>query len=294
MKLKVDDSRLQARVKKGQENISKGLPLDLRLAGKRAAFYLMEATLPRSGESNQWPVSNFEKRIEADVKRAFPAVGDPRWQSSAYDLIRDAHGKDRADEFWRAVKSETGDAYDIESREQTHKSPETLLAAARKVKRRVDRSGYAALRKEKSIVRGRYRQLPTNTKPLAMPSASSRDSFLRSRKATIGLAKAGWYAADTALGGQRNFKKAQNEAGRFIWPSQLRKLQSKFGKSIGTGGVTMQGDGVGFWMVHNLVRYAEEAIPEALFNRAMQLGRNSMRIIFELRLKNRKTYELAA
>lgn len=294
MKLTIDDRRLQKRILNAQREIAGNLPLDLRLAGKRAAFYLMENTLPRSSDGGSWPMANFEKRIDADVRKAFPAIGDTNWQASAYGLIQDSYSKDKADEFWRAHKSGAGDAYDIDTRKKTIKSAESILQSARKVKRRIDPSGYSNLRKSKSVRRGRTLQLAADTKPLALVQPGQREGFARKRKATMGLAKAGYYAADTAFGGQRNYKKADNEAGRFVWPSQLRRLQSKFGTGIGNGRIFITAPGAGLWEVHNRVRYAKEAIPEALYNRAIQLGQNAMRVIFELRLKNRKTYEKAA
>ena len=285
--LKIDDKRLQDRVKASGQRINKGMALDLRLSAKRAAFYCMEYTLPVSNGANPWPVDNFRARVEDDVKRAYPSKADPNWQSSAYKLIKDKYPEEAAKEFWNAYKSGAQsnfnpDAPDVLDYEQQ-------FDRMRKVNRKIEPTAYADLRKRRTITRKRARQLAPDVAPLAFVSDGTRRAFIRKRQDTIGLAKAGWYAVDSTLGGQRNFKRAGNEAGRFIWPAQLRKLQSKFGRGIGSGVVQPTANG-GTWSINNAVRYSDEAIPGQLRDKAFELGRNAMRIIFELRFKNRKTY----
>jgi hypothetical protein len=275
-------------VKAFNENVSKSLGTDMTLTAKRASFYAMEYTLPKSTKGNAWPMAFFQDRVESDVKKAYPSQSDPGWQSSAYKLIEAAYGKDRANEFFRAFKSRAEFSQEIDSRRVTF-TADVMLQKMRKVPRKTNNQAYANLRSKHTIRRKKALQLAPNTPPLALVERGRRDAFVRQRQSTIGLAKASWYAAFTSLmtkGAVRNYTRAKSEEGRFIWPAECRKLQNKFGKGIGSGFVSTTG-GYGRAEITSHIRYIADAFPENLQEIAIKQTRNAMRIIFELRYKNR-------
>jgi hypothetical protein len=92
-------------------------------------------------------------------------------------------------------------------------------------------------------------------------------------------------------GGQRNYTKAKSEEGRFVWPKECRRLQNLFGAGIGNAFVSTTG-AYGRAEISSSVRYIEEAFPYHLQNAAIKQTKNAMRIIFELRYKNRKNMEV--
>jgi len=293
--VRVQNERLKKKAKKFEENVYKTLPNDLRLAGKRSAFYFMEYTTPVSTKANQWPMKAFNERVHADVKKAYPTKSDDRWKSSAYELIKAGYGEAKAGEFWHAVKSNSQDNFNPETGEGRN-TAETIFDKIRnssvsKIKKKPDNAAYKALRDKHSIVRRRTLQLSKDTPPDGFLIDSRRDAFVKSRQKTIGLAKAGWYAADSKLGGQKNYTKARAEEGKFVWPQPLRKLMNLFGAGIGSGFVSTSG-AYGRFEITNHVRYIWEALPDHLKEAAEKQSRNAMRIVFELRYKNRKNLDL--
>jgi hypothetical protein len=292
----VNDSILQKRLKSFEETMSKTLGVDLRLIGKRMAFYAMEYTLPASNKGNAWPMEKFHERIAADVRLAYPTKGDDGWQGRAFLLIKAAYGEDRAKEFWNAYKSRTQDAFDPETgmgRNTAEAMWDKMFAARNRIPKKTNNEAYAALRNQYTRIIKRTLRMGKDTPPIAFVQEASRKAFTRKRQDTAGLAKAGWYAADTALGGTRNFTRAKNEAGRFVWPGPLRKLQNKFGTSIGSAHVSTSGS-YGFVQVTNHVRYIDEAHPEHMQTYARKQMMNAVRIVFEQRYKamGRKNFQV--
>lgn len=291
----VQNERLRKKVKKFEANVYKTLPLDLRLAGKRTAFYYMEYTTPVSTKANQWPMVPFHERVASDVMKVYPTKSDDRWKSSAYELIKAGYGEAKAADFWHAVKTNAQENFDAETGEGRN-TAEAIFDKIRnssvsKIKKKPDNAAYKAIRDKHSVVRRRTLQLSKEAPADGFLIDSRRDSFIKTRQATIGLAKAGWYACDTALGGQKNYTKARAEDGRFIWPKQLRKLVNRFGAGIGSGFVSTSG-AYGRFEITNRIRYIWEALPDHLKESAEKQSRNAMRIVFELRYKNRKNIEL--
>jgi hypothetical protein len=293
--VKVSNERLHKKAKKFEENVYKTLPLDLRLAGKRTAFYYMEYTTPVSTKANQWPMKNFNERVASDVRKVYPTKSDDRWKSSAYELIKQGYGEERAAEFWHAVKSNTQENFNAETGEGRN-TAEAIFDKIRnssvsKIKKKPDNAAYKAIRDRYSVIRRRTRQLSKEAPADGFLLDARRDSFVKSRQATIGLAKAGWYAADSKLGGQKNYTKARAEEGRFVWPGACRKLMNRFGGGIGSGFVSTSG-AYGRFEITNHVRYIWGALPDHLKEAAEKQSRNAMRIVFELRYKNRKNLDM--
>jgi hypothetical protein len=279
--MEVQNKRLKQKAKKFEENVYKTLPMDLRLAGKRTAFYYMEYTLPVSTKANQWPMKKFGERIRENVMHSYPTKSDERWQSSAYDLIKENYSEERAKRWWNTYRSQSQSSFNPD--EPGKMDYEVQFDSMRKIPRKTNLSLYSAVLKKNQVQSDRPR--------LAIPSDSRRQAFIKDRQATMGLAKAGWYASDSSLGGQKNYTKAKAQEGQFVWPTQLRKLMSRFGKGIGSGFVSASGS-YGRFEITNHVRYIWEALPDHLKEAAEKQSRNAMRIIFELRYKNRKNLNL--
>lgn len=293
--MEIQNERLRKKVKKFEENVYKTLPQDLRLAGKRTAFYYMEYTTPVSTKANQWPMKNFNERVANDVKKVYATKSDDRWKSSAYELIKSGYGEAKAAEFWHAVRTNTQENFDPEIGEGRN-TAEAMFDKLRnssvsKIKKKPDNAAYKAIRDKYSVVRRKTLQLSKDAPVDGFLIDSRRDAFIKSRQKTIGLAKAGWYAADSALGGQKNYTKAKAEEGRFVWPGQLRRLVGLFGKGIGKGFVSTSG-AYGRFEITNSVRYIWDAFTTSGKSDANKQAKNAMRIIFELRYKNRKNLEL--
>ena len=279
--VKVNNERLHKKAKKFEENIYKTLPLDLRLAGKRTAFYYMEYTLPVSTKANQWPMKKFGERIKENVMHSYPTKSDHRWQSSAYDLIKENYNEDRAKRWWNTYRSQGQSSFNPD--EPGKLDYEVQFDRMRNIPRKTNLKLYSESLKKNQIESDRPR--------LAIPSDARRQAFIKDRQATMGLAKAGWYAADSSLGGQKNYTKAKAAEGQFVWPGPLRKLMSRFGKGIGSGFVSTSG-AYGRFEITNHIRYIWEALPDRLKEAAEKQSSNAMRIVFELRYKNRKNLDL--
>jgi hypothetical protein len=297
-----NDTRLQKRVKAFNDNVAKTLGQDMALTAKRACFYAMEYTLPVSSKAKAWPMEPMLQRIDDDVKKAYPSTDDPRWGASAYQLIQDAYKKEKADAFLAAFfgKPRALSKLGIDaSEEQAAKyeaipDPKVMVSKMRKVPKKTSNEAYAALRNKYTVKRNGALRLAANTPPLALVESSRRNAFAAKRKKTAGLAKASWYAAFSKLmtkGGQRNYTKAKSEEGRFVWPKECRRLQNLFGAGIGNAFVSTTG-AYGRAEISSSVRYIEEAFPYHLQNAAIKQTKNAMRIIFELRYKNRKNMEV--
>jgi hypothetical protein len=285
--LQVNDKRLQEKAAKFQKRVAETLSADMRLSAKRTAFYYMEYTLPVSNKGNQWPMDNFSSRVESDVMIAYRNKSDGAWQSGAFELIKAAYSEDKAKEWWNKYKSKGQSSFNPEQPEVM--DYEVAFDKMRKIPRKTTNAAYANLRNRHTTSTRKSKALHLDPKApaLAFVSEDRRKAFVKDRQATIGLAKTGWYAADTAIGGQRNFKKSQNEAGRFIWPKECRKIMNRFGSGIGTGYVSTTG-AFGQYQIVNSVRYADDAMPGKLQAAALKQAANAMRILFEQRYKHGK------
>jgi len=298
----INDTRLQKKVKAFNDNVAKTLGQDMALTAKRACFYAMEYTLPVSNRNKAWPMEPMLQRIEDDVKKAYPSTDDARWGASAFQLIKEAYNEDKAKAFMAAYMGKPRALSKLEitsSAEQFEKyeaiaDPKVMVSKMRKVPKKTSNEAYAKLRNEHTILRRGTLRLAANTPPLALVESGRRSAFTNSRKKTAGLAKASWYAAFSKLmtkGGQRNYTKAKSEQGRFVWPKECRKLQNLFGSGIGNAFVSTTG-AYGRAEISSAIRYIEDAFGRTQQNAVINQTKNAMRIIFELRYKNRKNLEV--
>jgi hypothetical protein len=294
--------KLEKRIAAFHKNVAETLPQDMALTAKRACFYAMEYTLPVSNRNKAWPMQPMLDRIEDDVKWAYPSTDDPRWGARAYDLIKAAYNEDKAKAFMAAYMGKPRALSKLgldASEEQAAKyeaipDPKVMVSKMRKVPKKTSNEAYANLRNKYTRRIHGSLMLGYDTPSLALVESSRRNAFLKSRQKTAGLAKASWYAAFSKLmtkGGQRNYTKAKSEQGRFVWPKECRRLQNLFGAGIGNAFVSTTG-AYGRAEISSSIRYIEEAFGRTQQNAVIKQTKNAMRIIFELRYKNRRNLEV--
>lgn len=271
---------------------------DLTLSAKRLAFYLMENTLPKSTSNNAWPIEPMKDRIANDIRMAFPTVGDLEndWISRAYMLIEDTKDKKAANRFYQKavhLQGKTADDYNERTGELRRNvkladSPEEEFAKIRNLPRKIDDKGYSDMLKSKAIIRNKARQLPANTRPMAIVRPGAASSYTRKRQATAGLAKSAWWAAARTLGGATNYARSQFEEGRFVWPSATSRLGSRYpGLGSSSKSVTINGGRI---VLKNNLSYAENAIFGGGIENATRRAQEAMRILFEKRMRAKETW----
>lgn len=292
--IQVKSDNLKKRREAIQQRIVGIIDQDITLSAKRLAFYLMENTLPKSTASKAWPIENLKGRIWNDVHTVYPTVGDDNWISDAYALIEDNKDKKAANRFYqRAVHlqgkvDESFDENGTYSAKASADTPEEEFAKIRGIPRKIDDKGYSAFLKSKAIKRNGARQLPRDSRPLAMVRAGAADSYARARQKRAGLAKTAWYSAAFALGGQRNYKNSKFEEGRFVWPADCRRIH---GQNPGIGGASKRVDiHGGSITLHNRLRYASEAMYPGGIESACDRAKHAMKILFEKRMKAKETW----
>jgi len=252
---------------------------DVKLAAKRFCHYAMEYTLPKSTAANPWPVHKLQDRIEIDIMRAYPTYSDEMWATSAYDLIAQHYTEEKAKDWWHEYRNKTQSNFDPENPSKI--DAEETFNKMRKIPRRIKDGQYQDLRRKNG-----YARLPAKTKPLAFVNDSSRKAYIKKRQRSAGLAKSGWYCAARTVGGTMNYTRAKNEAGRFVWPPEIRRVIGPFGgiSSLGASSIHVAGL-VGRFSVTNKVRHASDAMPDHLLDIAVRRARDAMRILFEQRAK---------
>jgi len=108
------------------------------------------------------------------------------------------------------------------------------------------------------------------------------DAFTKKKMATVGLAKAGWYAAAKALGGRIRRNLVADDGKRStveIFPAFVKKLARKY---PGLGGARVSPGRV---EVFTNVRHAEEAYLGMAVDDALYYGRLSFRVAVEKALR---------
>lgn len=112
-----------------------------------------------------------------------------------------------------------------------------------------------------------------NYRPTTVTKAASRDKFTREKIATIGTAKAGWYAAAKALGGRVRSNETDAATGKRkteeIFPGYIRKLANKFG---GLGDARVTPDRI---EVFTNVTHGDEALSNGSLQTAIDTGKAS-------------------
>lgn len=298
MNFAFDSSQLRKRTKVIRDRFGKYLDLDLTLSAKRSAFYLMEYTLPVSNRGNAFPIAPLKSRIWNDVHKVYPSVGQERWTNSAYSLIEDNYSKQAAGRFLHDVIAYEKSGFELTLDDESggasrrRKTPEEVFSSFRKVPRKTDDKAYSALLKAKALPLKKGRKLAKDTRPLAMVTEDKSAKLARARQKNAGLAKTGYYAISQSLGGQQNYRASASVEGQFVWPKECAAINRRI---PGLGSSTKQiGDNGGRVTITSHVRYADEALPEALKGIALRNAANAMRIIFEKRFKNRNNYEITA
>jgi hypothetical protein len=300
--ISINDTRLQKKITAFNKGVAETLGQDMALTAKRACFYAMEYTLPVSSKAKPWPMEPMLQRIEDDVKKAYPSTEDPRWGTSAYQLIKTAYNEDKAKEFMsaymgkpRALSKLGLDASDEQAAKyEAIPDPKIMVSKMRKLPKKTSNESYKTLRDKHTIRRRNTLRLAPDTPPLALVESGRRSAFIERQKKRAGLAKASWYAAFSKLmtkGGQRNYTKAKSEEGRFVWPKECRRLQNLFGVGIGNAFVSTTGT-YGRAEISSSIRYIEEAFGRTQQNAVIKQTKNAMRIIFGLRYKNRRNLEV--
>lgn len=137
--------------------------------------------------------------------------------------------------------------------------------------KRGDQAGAERLLRKRGIPRGiregEYESrrnaggyVPYAAEPIAMAAPGRQESFIKKRKARIGLAKAGWLQAAQAIGGRvrRN--------GREAFPKYVRTIARR---ESGLGGARVIGRGRFVSVtIYTSVRYAERALPNDRYLKA--------------------------
>ena len=184
--------------------------------------------------------SNLEKRIAADVTRLFPTTDSP-WR--VFELIKQTSEK-HALAYWHAHK--TGD----------ERAMANILRRA-KVPRGLNAGDHQAAR-----VKGK---VPGDAAPISLAAPGRAAAYIRRRQKKAGLAKAGWFAAATALGGRLRTRSRRTGKSVQRFPKYVRRL----GKTPGIGGANFFGGPRARARIWNTVTYIGEALPETLYYTAL-------------------------
>ena len=226
-------------LKKHPQRISRTVESVLKQEARALCVELGAATAPvgmKDGSAHKLRV-----RIEQDIKRLFPAVGN-QWR--VFEMIKKSDEK-LARAYWHAVKS--GD-------------DEALIRIMRRAKptRGIDRAGHQAARNDRG-------QVPGDAEPIALVTKGRRSAYIKARIKKAGLAKAGWYQAARALGGRVRTRSRKTGKSVERFPKYVRSLA----KTSGLGGASFTGGIRARARVWNIVRYIGEALPEDRYHRAV-------------------------
>lgn len=282
----------------------RGIELDLKLAAKRTAFYMMEYTLPTSA-GNPFMIQNLQKRIWSDVHTVYPSVGDAGWQAKAFKVMKDSGELKKGQQFWEnhimnqgyhsTISKVTGReiARIIKDDNKPRPTDEEAFAKIRGIPRKTDDKGYGAILRSKGSVRNKTWSLnPLDVRPAAIVSQAASAKLAKQRQKKAGLAKAAWYQSVHALGGIRNFTRSASEEGIFKWPKECVTLHKAY-PGIGSSAVTIT-DNIQKITLTNHLRYTDHACPPQLVAKAEALAETAMRMIFEKRAKAKQSNAAAS
>jgi hypothetical protein len=237
LKLKGADDYLAA-LKRHPEKVGRTTESLLRQEARALATNLAAVTLPLGMGENK--ASNLKARIEADVSRLFPTT-DSAWQ--VYELIKQSSPKHAA-AYWQAYKS------------SDERAMLNILRRA-KVPRGLNPGDHQSQRKGGKV--------PGNAAPISLAPPGRRAAYIRRRQKKAGLAKAGWYAAATALGGRVRTRSARTGKSVQRFPKYVRTL----GKTPGIGGANFLGGPRARARIWNTVSYIGSALPDTLYYQAL-------------------------
>ena len=227
-----------AALKKHPEKISRTTESILRQEARNLATNFAAVTLPFGMREGGADV--LKSRIEADISRLFPTEDSP-WR--IFELIKQQSEK-LALAYWHAHKS--GD----------ERAKVNILRRA-KVPRGLNAGDHQQARKKGKV--------PGNAEPISLAPPGRLGAYIRQRQKKAGLAKAGWYAAATALGGRVRTRSASTGKSVQRFPKYVRTL----GKTSGIGGASFIGGPRARARIWNTVSYIGEALPDALYYQAL-------------------------
>lgn len=250
-------------------------------ATRHAAFTLAQYTLPKGDEGNQWKFSEMGKRIKEDIGSTYHTKDDDDWQNRAYRMIQDHLSEERAKRWWQSYKKGG-------SNEDGALDYETEFDKMRGIPRKTNEQEYLAYRKQHN------NSMPVkgsgSHRSLGFVTQDKRNAFIKKRKKTMGLAKAGWYAVFKISGGRVRRKQSKAE-GKETWPKEINTPFRIFGGvSLGTLVTTFPATGFHVLMT-NKVRYADEAFNESLKNRAYHIIGIQLKKMADLRLKHGRLWK---
>lgn len=280
-KVKVDTSQLKAKTRSIETGITKEFNIVSKLASKRAAFFCQQYTLPAATKGNDWPFKKMSGRIESDVKTAYGSKSDDGWESKAYKVIEEYKGQYQANEWWHLYKTRGQSSFDSDNPavldHETRFDRMRFKGGIRVAKE----AKYLEYRKKNnySLPRGREARV------LGITTDQSRQSLIKKREKTKGLAKAGWKACFHSAGG-RGLDAGEMGGKKAKWPEQLKVPYSKFGK-MSLGSTSLQYTPKGFRSIlRNKVDYMDDAFPDHMRDIAAKWTSRYMKIIFEQRKKH--------
>jgi hypothetical protein len=290
VKLTLDDAGARHKVKYINTSMREHNTTAAVTVGKRASFLLMQYTKPVSSSSHDWPTKGMNEMIHQDASNAYKVRGEYGFGSAAYQLIKNSYGKDKADAWYRDFMSsgkDTSENFDRAQRDDAMVQFEKL----RKIPRKVDETRYNDIRRMGGGWRYPKPERGKEHPWLGVVTQDKRDKLEKSRRRSVGLAKAGWFATFKILGG-RGLKGGKagygDRTAQTEWPSQIKVPYKLFGgMNIGgvQGGITKSGFRV---TLNNKIRYADDAfIPDAR-SRVSKLVETYMKMIFDLRKKHMK------
>lgn len=198
------------------------------------------------------PTEKQQGRIKAEIGRVYL---NSRQTSAIMDLIK-PRSQRLAWGFWHAMKN--GD----EARARRY-----MRQAGINVEN-LDPSQHRAART------GPRGSVAKSAQPAQVVKDSSLAKFTREKQATIGTAKAGWYAAAKALGGRVRTNTTDASGNRSTTetiPPYIRKLTTKF---AGLGGARIMPGRV---EIFTNVTYADEALPQGALESAIDTAATSFR-----------------
>ena len=289
MNVTIDTTVAQKKAQNAKRSLGERFEAMGNLAARVAAYHMHQYTLPVSRSDQAWPFKKMGERIEADVKSVYWSKEDDGWQWGAYELIEDSKGKEAADEWWSKYRSGNQSGFDPENPEKLDYEDE-FDRMRRGIPRSINESRYQSLRKRHN---GQMPRRGSNDyEALGFVKQNTRNNFIKKRKRRMGLAKAGWFAVFLGLAHKNTIKvtggKSEHANRRF--PREIRKPFNLFG-GLSLGAANILGTEKGYkFMIHNKVRYADEAIPETLFDKALAVTKRYIEIQLDQQLKHGKLW----
>jgi len=252
------------------------------LAARVHAYHQFQYTMPASSQGDGWRFKEMAKRIKGDVERTHGVRWEEGWQWKAYQVLQDEKDERIAKNFWSKYMADTERASRL--REKTGLDHKEYFERQR-VRKVPAADKYLAYRKANGY------KIPRKPRILGLVDREKRDKLVQSRQKTMGLAKAGWFAAAKHLKGGYKVTRGA-DTNRRVFPKQVGLPFRIFGgMSLGKAKVVAGRNGYSY-VVRNKVRYAndEHVTPEWGRDKAVALTKRYMMIQFERTMKHGKLW----